>query len=456
MRSVPLSSRGFFACALAVTSAAAAVAFGAERTKGQAEVTFSERIAPILYQHCVVCHHSGDIAPMSLMTYKDARPWAKSIRDAVLSKKMPPWFADPHYGEFLNDARLTAEQIETIRDWVDQGAKEGDPSRLPRAPQFNTGWHIQPDLVIALPADEVAPANGPDEYHYIRVPTNFKQDTWVQAAEVLPGNRRVVHHATVSVVSQKESPSSTPDPAHDKYRYRTGKLMHIRPELPVADDGCALPGGGNWADDPVDPGIVPAIYLPGHLPEVRPEGTAIRIPAGAVLQFQVHYSNRTGKEATDRTSIGFVLAKQPVRREVRQYEIWNNMFAIPPGAANHRVTSCFTLPRDVDAISYTAHMHYRGKSMTTEAFYPDGRREILFSVPRYSFLWQTTYMLKNIHFLPKGTRLETTAYFDNSPNNPLNPDPTRLVRWGEPSEEEMMGFWLSFVEPEQAASASVR
>ena len=194
---------------------------------------------------------------------------------------------------------------------------------------------------------------------------------------------------------------------------------------------------------------VPAIYLPGHLAEVRPAGYALKIPAGAYLQFQVHYSNRLKEDVTDKTSIGLVFAKEPVRHEVAQYEIWNNLFLIPPGDGAHRVTSCYTLPKDVMAVAYTAHMHFRGKSMETEAIYPDGHKEILFNVPKYDFRWQETYFLKHQFVLPKGTKLVTTAYFDNSANNPLNPDPSKTIRWGEPSNEEMMGFWLAFADIDQ-------
>lgn len=411
-------------------------------------VTFNRDIAPVFYRNCVVCHHPNDIAPMSLVTYKDARPWAAAIREAVAKRQMPPWHADPSVGEFRNDARLSASDIALIETWVKTGAQEGNPADLPPAPVFHDGWHMQPDLVLAIPPEQVASA-AQDEYEYIYVPTGFTEDKWIQVAEVLPGDRRVVHHATVSVVSPDQVPKSE---AHreksaagaDKYRYTTGKVQHLRPEVPVIDDGCSDPNGGALPGEKQYINRVPAIYLPGHLPEVRPPGYALRIPAGSYLQFQIHYSNRLGRTVTDRTAIGLVFAKQPVLHEVAQYEIWNNMFLLPPNDPNHRVTSCFTLPKDVTAVAYTAHMHYRGKSMQTEAIFPDGRRQMLFSVPRYDFHWQETYFLKHQFVLPKGTKLVTTAYFDNSANNPLNPDPSRAIRWGEPSDEEMMGFWLAF------------
>lgn len=431
------------ACALATMFVAGHVS---------AQVTFNKDVAPILYKNCVVCHHPNDIAPMSLVTYKDARPWAAAIRQAVVTRQMPPWHADPNVGDFINDPRLSQKQIETIVEWVKTGVKEGKPADLPKAPEFNSGFHIKPDLVLTIPETEVAAGNQ-DDYEYIYVPTNFTEDKWVQAAEVLPGDRRVVHHATVSVISADQAPKliETHGGAEDvdQFHFRTGKVNHTKPDAPISDDGCVPP------DNPAlkaytSGGInhVPSIYLPGHLAETRPPGYALRIAAGSYLQFQIHYSNRLGEAVKDRTSIGLVFAKQPVHYEVAQYEIWNNWFLIPAGDGNHKVTSCFVLPKDVTAVAYTAHMHFRGKSMMTEAFYPDGRHEIIMNVPKYDFRWQETYFLKHQFLMPKGTKLVTTAYFDNSPNNGLNPDPTKAIRWGEPSNEEMMGFWLAYADVE--------
>ncbi len=416
------------------------------------EVTYNRDVAPILYKNCVICHRPNDIASMSLMTYKDTRPWTRSIREAVVQRKMPPWHADPNVGEFLNDPRLSAADIATIDAWVRTGAREGDPKDLTPAPVFPEGWHIKPDMVFTIPEFTV-PGASQDDYEYIYVPTNFTEDKWVQAAEVLPGDRRVVHHATVSVivaddVAKEVAEHGKADAGVDKYHYRTGKVLHLRADAPVIDDGCSSPFGGGVPPHPSGMlNIVPGIYLPGHLAETRPPGFALRIPAGAYLQFQVHYSNHTGEDVKDRTSIGLVFAREPVKHEISQYEIWNNMFLIPPNDPNHRVTSCFTLPKDVTALAYTAHMHFRGKSMTTEAIYPDGHHEVILNIPHYDFRWQETYFLKHQFLMPKGTKLVTTAYFDNSFDNAQNPDPSKALRWGEPSDEEMMGFWLQFADP---------
>ncbi len=411
-----------------------------ESASAPREVTYNKDVAPILYSNCVKCHRPDDIAPMSLMTYKETRLWAPAIREAVVQRKMPPWHADPKLGDFLNDPRLTEEEIRTIDAWVRTGTKEGDAKDLPPAPEFTSGWHIKPDLVLTIPEFTVT-GGSQDDYEYIYVPTNFTEDKWVQAAEVLPGDRRVVHHATVSViaadkVAKEQADHGKADAGVDKYHYRTGKVLHMRADAPVLDDGCSSPDGGGV------PGmgsgylnIVPGIYLPGHLAETRPSGYALRIPAGSYLQFQVHYSNHTGEDVKDRTSIGLVFAKEPVKHEIAQYEIWNDLFLIPPNDNNHRVTSCYTLPKDVTVLAYTAHMHFRGKSMT------------ILNVPHYDFRWQETYFLKQQFLLPKGTKLVTTAYFDNSFDNPQNPDPSKAIRWGEPSDEEMMGFWLQFADP---------
>ena len=432
-------------------------AYAAGQSAPAKEITFSKDVAPIFYKSCVTCHHPNDIAPMSLVTYKEARPWAAAIREAVTQRTMPPWHADPHIGHFINDPRLSDPEIATIQAWVKSGAKEGDPKDLPAAPVFQNRWHIQPDVILTIPETTVA-AQNQDDYEYIYVPTNFTQDMWVQAAEVVPGDRRVVHHATVSVVSADKVPKL--EQTHggaddvDKYHFRTGKVNHVRMDAPVDDDGC-MPTPELPKPTSGDINIVPSIYLPGHLAEVRPAGYALKIPAGSYLQFQVHYSNRLGQSVTDRTSIGLVFAKTPVTHSVAQYEIWNNWFLIPPGNGDHKVTSCFVLPKDVMAVAYTAHMHFRGKSMTTEAIYPGGRREVLFNVPKYDFRWQETYFLEHQFLMPKGTQLVTTAYFDNSPNNPLNPDPTKSIRWGEPSYEEMMGFWLAYSDVQPVADKPV-
>ena len=430
-----------------------------QETSPKVEVTYTKDIAPILQTHCVGCHRPNDIAPMSLMTYDEVLPFARMIRENVVQRKMPPWHADPAFGEFTNDARLKETDIATIVAWVKGGAKRGGATKKLATEATPSGWHIKPDLVLTTP-EFLVPKTMQDDYEYMYVPTNFIEDRWIQAVEVLPGDRRVVHHATVSVVDKTEAAKHLQeqpkaDAGEDQYHYRTGKVLHLRPDAPVIDDGCSAPdGGGIPGESSGYLNIVPGIYLPGHLAETRPAGYALRIPAGSYLQFQIHYSNHHGIDAKDRTSIGLVFARERVQHEIGQYEIWNNMFLIPANDDNHRVTSCFTLPKDVLVVAYTAHMHFRGKSMLTKAIYPDGREEVLLYVPHYDFRWQETYFLKKQFLLPKGTKLMTVAYFDNSKNNFQNPDPSKALRWGEPSDEEMMGFWLQFADPQIADAKS--
>jgi mono/diheme cytochrome c family protein len=422
---------------------------------GAKKVTFCRDVAPILYEHCVVCHHPNDIAPMSLISYKEVRPWAAAIREKVVQRLMPPWHADPNVGEFSNDPRLTEQEIDTLRNWVSSGMKEGDPQDLPPTPSFQEGWHIKPDVVFSIPDFDVSAA-GQDDYQYFHVPTNFKEDKWVQAVEVLPGDKRIVHHAGVTLETAEQAAKSLKtsnggEYKGDEYFYYTGTLGHIRPEVPIVDDGCSRADGGtlqNTSDLETKHSGAIGIYLPGHLYESHPTGYALKIPAGSYLKFDVHYSNsRRLQGIRDRTSVGLVFAKEPPRFEAAELEAYNYLFHIPPNDPNHRATVCYTLSKDVMALAYTAHMHYRGKSMVTEAIYPDGRHEVLMNVPHYDFRWQETYYLKQPKLLPKGTKLMSTAYFDNSANNPQNPDPTSLIRYGDPSTEEMLSFWLQFSYP---------
>jgi hypothetical protein len=421
------------------------------------EVTFTHDVAPVLYKRCAACHHANDIAPMSLLTYEDARPWAKAIREAVLSRQMPPWQADPHFGDFANDRRLTDVEIATIKAWVDGGAPQGDPKDLPPVPHFAGGWRIgQPDLVIPIPADHVVKVNAPDAYLYFTVPTNFKEDTWVTAVELKPGNRRVVHHAHVFLHEPpKPKAANEPEPAHDDFTVEDGQVHHINPSMPVVDDGCSSPDGGNWpGGHSSEDGAMLGSYLPGKDPDVFPEGYARLIPAGSSLTFQIHYNAQAIKsDETDRTSVGFLIAKTPPKQRLRRLDVHNFLFRIPPGDPNHQVTACYVFPKDVELMTYTAHMHLRGKDMKFDAIHPDGRRETLFSVPKYDFNWQTEYQLAKPVTIEKGTKIVISAHFDNSPNNKYNPDPSKAIRWGEPSTEEMMDGWFEYILPVAAMQA---
>lgn len=429
------------------------------------DVTFSKDVAPILYKRCVTCHRPGDIAPMSLLTYKEARPWAAAIKEAVLSRKMPPWKADPHYGKWANDPSLTQDEVRTITAWADGSKAEGDPKLMPAPPQFPEGWKIgKPDMVFTIPEQKLE-GKGLDVHVTVVVPTNFTEDMWVTAAELRAGNRKVVHHAHVFVVDPAKTGTATStakpkDPVAEYAKWlniHEGTESWMRSEAPVIDDGCAvddnglLPGAKQG-----ELGSLISSFLPGRGPDVYPPGTARRIPAGASLRFQIHYSRTTGKPETDATSVGLIFAKEPPRQVARRIDLGNHMFRIPAGDPNHKVTECHTFQKDMYITSLTPHMHLRGKSMMISVTYPDGRKETLLNVPDYNFHWQITYRAAKPIFVPKGTRLEITAHFDNSRNNPLNPDPNTAVRWGSQSENEMMDGWVEYLDAEvvNAESAS--
>lgn len=417
------------------------------------EVTFNHDVAPILYSHCVSCHHPNDIAPMSLLTYKDARPWAAAIKEAVVTRKMPPWKADPHYGHWSNDARLSQAEIDTLVSWVNGAKIEGNPKDLPAQPVFSSGWKAgQPDAIIAIPEFHLD-KSGPDEYSYITVPTGFAEDKWIVSAELRPGNRRVVHHAHVFVVDPEDAqtkPKAGDDPAsaYSKWlQIHQGTLSFIRPDAPVIDDGCLKEDNGTFPGQHVtDLGTLVASYLPGRGPDVYPAGTARLIKAGSNLNFQIHYSRATGKPETDITSVGLIFAKSPPKQIARRIDLSNHMFLIPAGDPNHEVTECHVFQKDIYITSLTPHMHLRGKSMRMQATYPDGKREVLLDVPAYDFNWQITYRAARPIFIPKGSELKIDAHFDNSANNPVNPNPNKTIRWGAASEVEMMDGWVEYVD----------
>lgn len=419
------------------------------------ELTFSSDVAPILYEKCVSCHHPGDIAPMSLLTYKDARPWASAIRQAVLTKRMPPWHADPHYGSFENDPSLSQAEIDVIRTWVEQGAKEGDSKDLPAVPAFVEGWRIgRPDLVFSMPTEYTVKADAPDDYEDFTVPTNLREDVWITAVELKPGNRRVVHHAHAYVTPPKSPQSgavSTPS-LFDRFTFKEGTVRHIRPGVPVIDDACRYIGEGGLPDQKFhEEAEELTTFVPGRAPEIYPTGYARLIPAGSTLTFQIHYAKGTGKDEKDRTSVGFILAKDAPRKVLHRLDMDAYLFQIPAGAPNHEVTFCYDFKENARLLAFTPHMHLRGKDMKWELMRPDAEKEILLSIPRYDFNWQIEYKLKDPVSAPKGSRLIVTAHFDNSVNNPFNPDPNKTIRWGEPTREEMAASWVLYDLPAEGA-----
>jgi hypothetical protein len=409
--------------------------------------TFTKDIAPILYQRCVECHRPDSIAPMSLLNYKSARPWASSIREAVLTRKMPPWFADPQYGHFANDARLNARQIEAIKAWVDAGAAEGDAKDLPKPPELAEGWRMgKPDIVIDIGQD-FAVKPGADDYEHFIVPTNFKEGIWIRAAELRPGNRRVVHHAHVNpVMDEHQSGPATIQAMNSigPYLLHDGNLTRIRMDAPVLDNACAPDAPNLPYIHGAQEGAL-ASYLPGRQPDVFAEGSAKWISPGTKLEFTIHYA-KVREPQTDRTSVGLYLAPGPPERVLHRMDLRNFFFLIPPGDANHEVKRCYTFEQDKVLLSITPHMHFRGKDVRYEVTRPNGTRQVLLSVPHYNFDWQLVYRFQDPILIEKGSILTLTAHFDNGANNPANPDPTKTIRWGDKSEEEMFSNYIEYVD----------
>ena len=413
--------------------------------------TFSRDVAPILYAKCASCHRSGEIGPMALITFQDARPWARAIQQKTSTRAMPPRGADPHYGRFSNDRSLSDAQIATLAAWANAGAPEGDPKDLPLIPRFTDGWQIgQPDQVFEMLADFEIPAKGDVDYQYFEVPTHFTEDRWMQAGEVRAGDRAHVHHIIVYV----KEPTPTARPTAVTVRpIRTGAPAAQpapRPATPAPTAAtAAVPAAGSRTGDQM---LVN--WAVGEDAPVFPPGLAKRIPAGSTLVFQVHYTTN-GTPSHDRSRVGLIFAKQPPRREVRTALVANPSFTIPAGADNHQVEAEATFAEDVKMYTMHPHMHLRGKDMTYTLTRPDGRTEIVLRVPKYDFGWQTDYWLAEPLTLPKGSTLRVTAHFDNSPANRANPDAKANVRWGDQTWEEMMiGFFTYTVERDTPQTAA--
>ena len=401
-----------------------------------AKIEFHKDIEPLLQAHCQTCHRPGEIGPMALLTYDQVRPWAKSIRAAVLTRKMPPWFADDSVQHYSNDTSLSAAEIENIKDWVDAGAPEGDPKYAPQARNFIDGWNIgQPDKVVEMPEAYQIPARGTIEYTYIIIPTNFKEDMWVQKLEVRPSDRAHVHHI---VLYERQAGSKW------LREYPSGV-----PFVPAARKGTQ--GRSSDGDRTVEGSLADQWlvgYAPGTQPYNLPEGTAFRIKAGSDFVMQVHYTTN-GTPAADRTRIGLVFAKTRPQRRAFIATIADPRFAIPPGDANYSAKAELTLASEAQVLAVAPHMHLRGKAMDMRALYPTGESETLFNVPHYDFNWQINYYFPQPKVLPRGTRLEVTGTWDNSANNRYNPDPKAEVHWGDQSWDEMLlGLAMLQIDPD--------
>jgi hypothetical protein len=391
-----------FAAALGVLIGVPSAARAADATP-----TFSKDVAPIFYKSCAECHRPTMFAPMSLMSYEEARPWLRSIKQRVVARTMPPWGSDQPHGVFKNDPRLSEAEVATIVGWIDGGAPKGDDKDLPERPQFAEGWTIgKPDAVFRMEEEFKIPASGTISYQYIRIPVNLPEDRWMQAIEIKPEARAHVHHV----------------------------IAYTQPAGEAVREGGALGPTNIGGVTPNKPGVV---FEPGVARLLRGKSDII---------LQIHYTTN-GTEAIDRTQVGIIFAKEPPRKVAAGGMALNPRFVIPAGDGNHEVRAVQAIARDTVLTTLTPHMHVRGKDMTYIAHYPDGTSETLLSVPRYDFNWQITYELAQPKILPQGTQVEVIAHYDNSTANKYNPDPTKDVRWGDQTWEEMMiGFWGTVVE----------
>ena len=481
---------------LVLLTAIAMTAVGTEITKptgssNQTQLaTFNKDVLPVLQKNCQTCHRDGGVAPMSFTTYESTRPWAKAMKAAVLNRKMPPWFADPHVGEFRNAPQLTQAEINTLSAWADGGAIEGNASDKPAPVQWNDGWRIQPDVVVSMPFAQQVVARGPGEVRQYMIPNPFTEDTWVSAIEIRPGNPSVVHHVILSVPEQGtqaaqtqlvalrtqqgvvSGPSITVCGNCDETTQEFGKKAVVA-QQPVAQAIDLLAGnlqqlaftvgqvgqrggggGGVYSDLIVrrlekETGrgaftTMEAVYAPGTQPlDFRYNDSAKLIPGGKPLRIEVHYTPN-GKEAVDQTKVAFTLAKAPAQRRfvmMAPEHLADPRKPIPAGEANYETKGELTFTQDADLVWFMPHMHLRGKDMTFRLIYPDGRQEDVLSA-NFNFNWQLGYEVKTPIKVPKGTKMIVTAHHDNSANNAMNPAPGSAATWGEMTAQEMMLPWF--------------
>jgi peroxiredoxin len=385
-----------------------------------AQISYSQTIAPMLQDKCVTCHREGGIGPWPMNSYNMVQGFAPMIREVVRTQRMPPWHADPHYGEFSNDRSLSPEQVSTLVHWIEAGAPRGDgPDVLAQTNQHYPLWALgEPDIIIEIPAEHV-PATGVVDYKYKLVENPLNKDVWVRATEIIPGDRSVLHHV-ITRFGQIETDGP-----------RAGRIGRR--------------GGGGLGG-----------YVPGAVADIMPVDTGTLLPADATFEFQMHYTT-VGRATTDVSRMGIYLYDKPPKHRMEGMVLANPRIRIPPGAANHAEVMARVVPKDVLLYSLLPHAHYRGKASEFVAHYPDGQVEKLLSVPRYDFNWQTSYELKKPKLIPAGTKIVHRTWWDNSARNPANPDPTREVPWGRQSWDEMLFGAISFraLTDEEKAAAGV-
>jgi hypothetical protein len=407
-----------------------------------ADPTFAEDVAPIFYKNCTSCHHSGGMAPFSLVDYDSARAKTDEIFDAVSVGDMPPWHAAGPHGVFRNDRRLSDADRQTILRWVQAGARAGDLSKLPPRPEYSTAWTIgAPDLAVGMQDEFTVPASGTVEYQYFVVPTNLTEDRWVQAIEIMPGAREVVHHVLVYArVPAAAGAPVPPAPVQSAGAAPPPPLLIRNPAHAIHD----APRTDTLHAPPRQLGVLIATEVPGTNVIEFPEGTALRLRAGTVLTLQMHYTAH-GHEMKDRTQVGFRFAKAPPTEEIFASHFFNGAMHVPAGAKDVAVPAEIGFGRPVKIWGLMPHTHLRGTRWQYRLEKPDGTAEVILDVPHYDFNWQTYYMFAKPLEVPAGAKITSTAWYDNSAENKHNPDPTKDVWWGDQTWEEMQytGFLYS-------------
>ncbi len=405
----------------ATTSPGCEMFYSHEKSQPDQDVslTYHNRVSRILLDNCVGCHREGGSAPFALQSYDSVRDYAEMIGSVVRRGIMPPWFAAPPIAKenemqpstslaihWANDRSLAEADRKDLLAWIENGVPEGNPTDAPLPRRFPEQWEIgQPDLVLQIPKPLAVQANGRMPYQHARVETRLSEDRWVQAVEIRPSAPSVVHHVLVFIQDRN--------------------------------------AGGNDRDIDEEAGFF-AAYVPGNTFQIYPEGFAKKLPAGSRLVFQLHYTPN-GSATSDQTQIGILFSEKAPKHSIRNAGVANHRIAIPPGASNHRETASLVVPEDVRLLSFMPHMHLRGKAFRYEVILPDGRREQLLDVPRYDFNWQLEYRLSEPLDIPQGSRIEVAGWYDNSDQNPANPDPSVTVRWGPQTEDEMMLGYVEYV-----------
>lgn len=424
-----------------VTTAIVLFGLGGVATAGDAPaVTFNKDIAPVLWKNCAACHRPGEVAPFSLLTYKDAAKRADQLVEATASRVMPPWKAEPGHGEFKNERRLTAAELELLAAWAKAGAPEGEAKDLPPAPTFPDGWALgKPDLVVKMPAPIEVPAEGRDIFRVIPLQLPPDQDLVLAAVDFHPGNRKVVHHALIVVDNV------------GLMRDRGGPAVkaEAQPPRPVVGQLLAGQGMGN----PIN---LLGAWAPGSMPQYLPDGHGMKIPKGSRVVLQLHYHS-SGKAETDQSEVAFYFAKKPDPKPINMFMMAGFPLNIPPGEKRHTVKTAFTLPVEMTVVSIAPHMHVLGREMKVTATLPDGKPQPLVWLKDWDWNWQGSYQYKQPVTLPKGTKLDLVAYYDNSTGNPANPNsPPKAVRWGEQTTDEMCLCFFQITTPKDEDIATLR